>query len=66
LPRGRSGGLDQLIGAYIFLDSEASSFANGGVLYADGGITAALRAALAPQIGIGLPCCADWLDCPRG
>ena len=41
-PTGRWGQLDELIGAGIFLSSDASSFINGHTLYVDGGITACL------------------------
>ncbi|QDH17768.1 SDR family oxidoreductase [Swingsia samuiensis] len=41
-PAGRWGKLEELIGASIFLASDASSFVNGHVLYVDGGITVSL------------------------
>ena len=41
-PMGRWGDVDELVGAAIFLASEASSFVNGHMLYVDGGITACL------------------------
>ena len=41
-PAGRWGQLLELIGAGIFLSSEASSFINGHTLFVDGGITACL------------------------
>jgi gluconate 5-dehydrogenase len=41
-PAGRWGNPEELVGACVFLASEASSFVNGQVLYVDGGITAAL------------------------
>lgn len=41
-PAGRWGTTDELIGAAVFLSSEASSFVNGHMLYVDGGITAVL------------------------
>lgn len=41
-PAGRWGKVEELIGACIFLSSEASSFVNGHTLYVDGGITASL------------------------
>lgn len=41
-PAGRWGQLPELIGAGVFLSSDASSFINGHTLYVDGGITACL------------------------
>ncbi|MQW89535.1 SDR family oxidoreductase [Sinorhizobium saheli] len=41
-PAGRWGRVEELVGACIFLASNASSFVNGHVLYVDGGITASL------------------------
>ena len=41
-PAGRWGNVDELVGACIFLASQASSFVNGHILYVDGGITASL------------------------
>ena len=41
-PAGRWGKVDELVGACVFLASDASSFVNGHVLYVDGGITASL------------------------
>ena len=41
-PAGRWGDVKELIGACIFLSSNASSFVNGHILYVDGGITASL------------------------
>lgn len=41
-PAGRWGDVKELVGACIFLSSEASSFVNGHVLYVDGGITSSL------------------------
>lgn len=41
-PMGRWGEVDELIGAAIFLASDASSFVNGHVLFVDGEITACL------------------------
>ena len=41
-PAGRWGNVDELVGACIFLASNASSFVNGHTLYVDGGITASL------------------------
>ena len=41
-PAGRWGRVEELVGAAVFLSSEASSFVNGHTLYVDGGITASL------------------------
>ena len=41
-PAGRWGNVEELIGAAVFLASEASSFVNGHILYVDGGITSVL------------------------
>lgn len=41
-PAGRWGDIDELVGAAIFLASDAASFVNGQVLYVDGGVLAAL------------------------
>lgn len=41
-PAARWGNVDELIGAAIFLSSDASSFVNGHILYVDGGITSSL------------------------
>ncbi|MBN9075486.1 MAG: gluconate 5-dehydrogenase [Rhizobiales bacterium 65-79] len=41
-PAGRWGNVEELVGAAVFLASDASSFVNGHVLYVDGGITASL------------------------
>ncbi len=41
-PTGRWGQLDELIGAGIFLSSDAATFINGHILYVDGGISACL------------------------
>ena len=39
-PAGRWGGVEDLVGALVFLASTASDFVNGQVLYVDGGMTA--------------------------
>ena len=41
-PMGRWGDVKELVGAAVFLASDASSFVNGHILYVDGGITACL------------------------
>ena len=41
-PAGRWGKVEELVGASIFLSSNASNFVNGHTLYVDGGITASL------------------------
>jgi gluconate 5-dehydrogenase len=39
-PAGRWGSVEDLVGALVFLASDASAFVNGQVLYVDGGMTA--------------------------
>jgi gluconate 5-dehydrogenase len=39
-PTGRWGEVEELVGAAVFLASDASSFVNGHTLYVDGGLTA--------------------------
>jgi gluconate 5-dehydrogenase len=41
-PAGRWGAPEELVGACVFLASDAASFVNGLTLYVDGGLTAAL------------------------
>jgi len=41
-PARRWGNVEELVGAAVFLASDASSFVNGHTLYVDGGITASL------------------------
>lgn len=41
-PAGRWGDVEELVGAAVFLASDASSFVNGQMLYVDGGITATI------------------------
>ncbi|AZO50618.1 MAG: glucose 1-dehydrogenase [Mesorhizobium sp.] len=41
-PAGRWGQVEELVGACVFLASDASSFVNGHILYVDGGITASI------------------------
>lgn len=41
-PAGRWGDVEELVGAAVFLCSDASSFVNGHILYVDGGITSVL------------------------
>ena len=41
-PAGRWGDVAELVGAAVFLASQASSFVNGQTIYVDGGITASL------------------------
>jgi len=41
-PLGRWGEVEELVGAAIYLASDASSFVNGHILYVDGGITSSI------------------------
>jgi gluconate 5-dehydrogenase len=41
-PLGRWGNVEELVGAAVFLASDAASFVTGHILYVDGGVTAAL------------------------
>ena len=41
-PLGRWGNVEELIGAAVFLASDAASFVTGHILYVDGGVTSAL------------------------
>lgn len=41
-PAGRWGKIEELVGACVFLSSDASSFVNGHTLFVDGGITSCL------------------------
>ena len=41
-PAGRWGRVEELVGACVFLASDAASFVNGHILYVDGGVTASL------------------------
>ncbi len=41
-PAGRWGKIEELVGACVFLASDASSFVNGHTLFVDGGISASL------------------------
>ncbi len=41
-PLGRWGNVEELVGAAVFLSSDAASFVTGHVLYVDGGVTARL------------------------
>jgi gluconate 5-dehydrogenase len=41
-PAGRWGRVEELVGACVFLASDASSFVNGTVVYVDGGLTATM------------------------
>lgn len=41
-PAGRWGRVEELVGAAVFLASDAASFVNGHTLFVDGGITASL------------------------
>ena len=39
---GGRGDVEDLVGAAVFLASDASKFVNGHILYVDGGVTATL------------------------
>jgi gluconate 5-dehydrogenase len=39
-PAGRWGRVEDLVGALVFLSSDASAFVNGQTIYVDGGMTA--------------------------
>ena len=41
-PAGRWGNPDELVGAALFLASDASSFVNGQIIYVDGGLLSAI------------------------
>jgi gluconate 5-dehydrogenase len=41
-PTGRWGNPEELVGAAIFLASDAASFVSGQILYVDGGLSAAI------------------------
>ena len=41
-PQGRWGKVEELVGAAVFLSSEAAGFVNGHILYVDGGLTITL------------------------
>ena len=41
-PAGRWGDVEELVGAAVFLSSDASNFVNGQILYVDGGMLAVL------------------------
>jgi gluconate 5-dehydrogenase len=41
-PVGRWGNVDELVGAAVFLSSDAASFVNGHTLFVDGGISISL------------------------
>ncbi|RCW78429.1 SDR family oxidoreductase [Phyllobacterium bourgognense] len=41
-PAGRWGNVEELVGAAVFLASDASTFVNGQIIHIDGGITASL------------------------
>jgi gluconate 5-dehydrogenase len=41
-PLGRWGEVEELVGAAVFLASDAATFVTGHILYVDGGVTAQL------------------------
>jgi gluconate 5-dehydrogenase len=41
-PAGRWGDPEELVGAAVFLASDASTFVNGQIVYVDGGLLAAI------------------------
>jgi Enoyl-(Acyl carrier protein) reductase len=59
-PSRRWGDVEDLVGAAVFLASNASNFVNGHILYVDGGVTATLR--VPGGFGSAAACCSKRVN----